>query len=360
MSDGRGGLDEARPVRPGEELDTERLSAFLRERSLAEGAALEVEQFPGGYSNLTYLVRSGDREWVLRRPPSGAAVRGGHDMLREHRLLSRLAPVYAKAPRPVAACEDLAVLGAPFYLMERVRGVILRRHRPVATPVDVAALSASLVDTLCELHAIDVAAAGLADLGKPQGYALRQVRGWTERWNASRTGEVPAVEGAARWLNEQTWPDARPALVHNDFKYDNVVLDPDDLARVVAVLDWEMATVGDPLLDLGTSLAYWVDADDAPSWREGALIDLTSRPGSLTRAQVAERWARTLGRDLDALVAAYVFGLFKVAVIAQQIYARFARGLTTDPRFAALDRVVAALSWTGMRAAILQRIDRLA
>lgn len=359
MADGRDGLDEARPVRPGEELDEARLSAFLRERGLAQEGPLTVEQFPGGYSNLTYLVRSGAHEWVLRRPPAGAAVRGGHDMLREHRLLARLSPVYAKAPRPVAACEDVAVLGAPFYLMERVRGVILRRHRPVETAVDVGALSASLVDTLAELHAVDLDGAGLADLGKPQGYALRQVRGWTERWNASRTGDVPAVEEAARWLNGQAWPDARPALVHNDFKYDNVVLAPGDLSRVVAVLDWEMATLGDPLLDLGTSLAYWVDADDAPAWREGALIDLTSRPGSLTRAQVAERWARTLGRDLDGLVAAYVFGLFKVAVIAQQIYARFQRGLTQDARFGRLGEVVAACGETAEAAIARRRIDRL-
>jgi aminoglycoside phosphotransferase (APT) family kinase protein len=252
------------------------------------------------------------------------------------------------------------VLGAPFYLMERVRGVILRRHRVLARPVDVAALSAALVDTLCELHAVDVTAAGLADLGKPQGYGERQVRGWTERWNASRTGEVPAVEGAARWLNEQAWPDAPAALVHNDFKYDNVVLDPDDLGRVVAVLDWEMATLGDPLLDLGTSLAYWVDADDAPAWRDGALIDLTSRPGSLTRAQVAERWSRTTGRGLDGVVAAYVFGLFKVAVIAQQIYARFQRGLTADPRFARLGDVVGACGETAEAAIARRRIDRLA
>jgi aminoglycoside phosphotransferase (APT) family kinase protein len=355
----RGGLDEARPVRPGEELDGARLAAFLRDRGLADGGPLTVEQFPGGYSNLTYLVRSGDREWVLRRPPAGAAVRGGHDMLREHRLLSRLSPVYAKAPRPVAACEDVAVLGAPFYLMQRVRGVILRRHRPVETAIDVAALSAALVDTLAELHAVDVAEAGLSDLGKPAGYALRQVRGWTERWNASRTEEVPAVEAAARWLGAQAWPDAPPALVHNDFKYDNVVLDPDDLSRVVAVLDWEMATLGDPLLDLGTSLAYWVDADDPPAWREGALVDLTSRPGSLTRAEVVERWARTLGRDPGAIVAAYVFGLFKVAVIAQQIFARFQRGLTADPRFGQLGVVVAACGETAEAAIARRRIDRL-
>lgn len=352
--------DEPRPVRDGEDLPLDRLEAFLRTVLPGRIDPVTVAQFPGGYSNLTYLVRCGAREYVLRRPPAGAAVRGGHDMLREHRLLSRLAPAYPKAPRPVAACEDPSVLGAPFYLMERVRGVILRRHRSADSGVDVTALSASLVDTLAELHGVDLAAAGLSDLGRPQGYALRQVRGWIERWNASRTGQVPAVEAVARWLDDQQWPDAPPALVHNDFKYDNLVLDPGDLSRVRAVLDWEMATVGDPLLDLGTSLAYWVDADDAPAWREGALIDLTSRPGSLTRAEVALRWSRATGRGLEGLVAAYVFGLFKVAVIAQQIYARFQRGLTADPRFARLGDVVNACGETAQAAIARRRIDRLA
>ena len=323
-------IDEPRAVRTGEEVDAERLRAFLAREAPGAPGPVEIRQFPGGYSNLTYLVRMGGREWVLRRPPVGAAVRGGHDMLREYRLLTRLAPVYPKAPRPLAACEDVSVLGAPFYLMQRVSGVILRRTTVVEDALDVRALSEALVETLAELHAVDVESTGLADLGKPEGYALRQVRGWAERWQASRTEAVPEVDATAAWLAERSWPDARPAIVHNDFKYDNVVLDPSNLTRIVAVLDWEMATLGDPLLDLGTSLAYWVDADDAEAWRRGALVDLTARPGSLTRLQVAERWASRLGRSLEALVAAYVFGLFKVAVIAQQIYARFQRGMTKD------------------------------
>lgn len=351
--------DEPRSVRPGEELPLDRLEAFLRAALPDAAGPLSVLQFPGGYSNLTYLVRAGAQEWVLRRPPVGAAVRGGHDMLREHRLLARLSPVYPKAPRPVAACEDVSVLGAPFYLMERVRGVILRRTTPLDEALDVRALSGALVDTLADLHAVDVAAAGLTDLGKPEGYASRQVRGWTERWQASRTEAVPGVDATAAWLAQRSWPQARPAIVHNDFKYDNVVLDPDRLTRVVAVLDWEMATLGDPLLDLGTSLAYWVDADDPEAWRRGALVDLTARPGSLTRLQVARAWATRLGRDLDALVAAYVFGLFKVAVIAQQIYARFQRGLTRDARFAALGAVVVACGETAQAAVARGRIDRL-
>jgi aminoglycoside phosphotransferase (APT) family kinase protein len=352
--------DEPRPVRSGEELPLDALQAYLAATLPGAEGPVSVQQFPGGYSNLTYLVRAGEREWVLRRPPVGAAVRGGHDMLREHRLLTRLAPVYPKAPRPVAACEDLSVLGAPFYLMERVRGVILRRTSPFDETLDVRALSEALVDTLAELHLVDVAAAGLSDLGKPEGYALRQVRGWTERWQASRGEAVPGVDTVAAWLGEQPWPDGRPAIVHNDFKYDNVVLDPADLSRVVAVLDWEMATLGEPLLDLGTSLAYWVDPDDPERWRRDSLVELTARPGSLTRLQVAQRWAQRTGRGLDGLVAAYVFGLFKVAVIVQQIYARFQRGLTKDPRFAALRAVVVSCGETAQAAIERGRIDRLA
>ncbi len=350
-------LDEARPVRDA--LDEERLLAFLVATLPGVAGPLSVKQFPGGYSNLTYLVAAGGREWVLRRPPVGAAVRGGHDMLREYRLLSRLSPVYPKAPRPVAACEDAAVLGAPFYLMERVRGVILRRTTPADASLDARALSAALVDTLADLHAVDVEAAGLADLGRPEGYAQRQVRGWTERWQASRGEAVPGIDATAAWLAERTWPSAAPAIVHNDFKYDNVVLDPEQPSRIVAVLDWEMATLGDPLLDLGTSLAYWVDPDDPERWRRDALVDLTARPGSLSRMQVAERWSARLDRPLDTLVAAYVFGVFKVAVIVQQIYARYQRGLTTDPRFAELGAVVVACGETAQAAIARGRIDRL-
>jgi aminoglycoside phosphotransferase (APT) family kinase protein len=351
--------DEPRSVRPGEELPADRLQAYLGATLPGVDGPVSVEQFPGGYSNVTYLVRAGGQEWVLRRPPAGAAVRGGHDMLREYRLLKRLSPVYPKAPRPVAACEDTSVLGVPFYLMERVRGVILRRTTPPDDGLDPRALSEALVDTLAELHAVDVSAAGLADLGRPEGYAQRQVLGWTERWRASRTEAVPAVDATAAWLGERAWPPGAPAIVHNDFKYDNVVLDPERLSRVIAVLDWEMATLGDPLLDLGTSLAYWLDPDDPESWRRGALVELTARPGSLTRLQVAERWARSTGRGLDALVAAYVFGVFKVAVIVQQIYARYQRGLTKDPRLAELGAVVMACGETAQAAVARGRIDRL-
>jgi aminoglycoside phosphotransferase (APT) family kinase protein len=360
-------LDGARAVRGGEELPLEPLRAWLAERlpeimREAGGSPLEVEQFPGGFSNLTYLLRLGPRELVLRRPPRGSDVRTAHDMGREHRILKALHAVYPKAPRALAECEDAAVIGAPFYVMERVRGVILRdgARLPDAAlgPDTMARLSAALVDGLVELHAVDFAACGLGGLGRPEGYVGRQVTGWTERWTKSRTDDVPDVEAAAAWLSRNQPADGAPALIHNDFKYDNLVLDP-GLERILAVLDWEMATLGDPLLDLGTSLGYWLDPDDPAGWRELGFLGLTARPGNLNRAGVVERYARTSGRDPGDGVFLYAFGLFKISVIAQQIFARFQRELTRDPRFAGLGQVVRACGAQARRAIELRRIDRL-
>ena len=307
-------------------------------------------------------MRKGAREMVLRRPPFGAAIKSAHDMGREHRILSALAPVYAKAPRPLALCEDASVLGAPFYLMERVRGVILRPGRPALDHLgapDLRAISEAVVDALAELHGLDYAGAGLAGLGHHEGYVERQVRGWAARYQAARTHDVAAMERVAAWLDAHRPAGAAPALIHNDYKHDNVVLDPARLSRVRAVLDWEMATVGDPLMDLGTTLAYWVDPDDSPEWRAAGFVGITTRPGSLRRLEVADRYARATGRDLSGIAFHYAFGLFKVAVIAQQIYARYRQGHTTDPRFAHLDVAVAACAETAWRAAETGRIDQL-
>jgi len=353
-------LDRPRGVRPGEDLDLTALDAFLGRTVPAAAGELIVEQFPSGFSNLTYLVRKGEREMVLRRPPFGAAVKSAHDVGREHRILAGLAPVYGKVPRPVAFCDDLAILGAPFYLMERVRGVILRPGPAVALdPAQRSAVCDALVDALAELHGLDHERAGLSSLGHGEGYVERQVKGWSSRYQAARTREVPAMERLAAWLEAHRPRDAPPALVHNDYKADNVVLDPADLGRVLAVLDWEMATVGDPLMDLGTTLAYWVDPDDPPAWRASGFGALTAEPGSRRRAEVAERYARATGRDLSRIAFYHAFGLFKVAVIAQQIYARYLRGHTRDPRFARLDVAVAACAEMGARAAETGRIDGL-
>ena len=350
-------------MRRGEEIDLAALDLFLAQALPELGGDLAVEQFPSGFSNLTYLVRKGGREMVLRRPPFGAAIKSAHDMAREHRILSALFPVYAKAPRPLAFCDELSVLGAPFYLMERVRGVILRPGRaalPELGASDLRAISEAVVDALAELHGLDYAGAGMTGLGHHEGYVERQVRGWTARYQAARTHELPAMERVAAWLDAHRPVEGPPAFIHNDYKHDNVVLDPERLSRVRAVLDWEMATVGDPLMDLGTTLAYWVEADDPPEWRAAGFVGVTTHPGSLRRSEVVDRYARATGRDLSGIAFHYAFGLFKVAVIAQQIYARYRQGHTADPRFAHLDVAVAACAQTAWRAAETGRIDGLA
>ncbi|MDB4949208.1 MAG: hypothetical protein JWM27_1857 [Gemmatimonadetes bacterium] len=358
-------IDRPRAVRAGEELDAAALARFLAEHlDGLDGTdgPVEVEQFPGGYSNLTYLVRYGGREMVLRRPPFGAAIRSAHDMGREHRILSRLGTVYPRVPRALAYCDDASVLGAPFYVMERVRGVILRSRPPEGTelgPETMAALADAFVRNLAELHAVDYAAAGLGELGHAEGYVERQVRGWTERYLRARTDEVPSVERAARWLADHLPPEAGAALIHNDYKHDNLVLDPGDLTRILAVLDWEMATVGDPWMDVGTSLAYWLDADDPPALRSMGLNTLTLLPGNPTRSELFARYAEASGRPAPDPVFYFVYGLLKVATIAQQIYARFVAGHTKDPRFGALIHAVRALGATAELAIERGRIDAL-
>jgi len=362
-------LDRAGAPRPGEGLDTEVLRGYLAthlpellpdDSDRPRPVPLEVRQFGRGYSNLTYLVRIGEgaeaREVVLRRPPFGSKVETAHDMAREHRVLSRLHLLWDKAPRPLALCEDVEVLGAPFYVMERVRGVILRRDPPSGLqlgPGRARELSQALVDTLVELHGLDLDATGLGELGKPEGYAERQVHGWTRRYLGAQTDDIPELERVAGWLAErlpEIVPRSTAAFVHNDFKHDNLVLDAEDPTRILAVLDWEMATVGDPLMDLGTTLGYWVEADD-PEPLQRFRFGPTHLPGTLTRRQVAQRYADRLGRELPDLAFYYVFGLFKIAVIAQQIYFRWREGLTRDERFAGLIHAIRILARVADRVA---------
>jgi aminoglycoside phosphotransferase (APT) family kinase protein len=351
-------IDRPKRVREGEELDREALAAWLRAHTdLLDqfdhgGDEVTILQFPSGYSNLTYMLRLGETEAVLRRPPFGEVVKSGHDMSREHTVLSKLAPVYPLAPRPLAFCDDASVLGAPFYLMERRRGVIIRRKPPKGMKIDEAtarALSSALIDGLADLHKIDWQGVGLGDFGKPEGYALRQVEGWTRRWNRAKTEDVPKLDAVAAWLAEQlpADADADPALIHNDYKYDNVLLDVAGVeggeVKINAVLDWEMATIGSPRMDLGTTLGYWVERGDDPRL-QGLAFGPTNLPGSLTRAELVDRYQERSGIELSSATYYRVFGLFKIAVILQQIYARFVQGSTQDPRFAALGYFVTMLA----------------
>jgi aminoglycoside phosphotransferase (APT) family kinase protein len=360
-------IDMPTAVRAGEELDIERLAGYLHQHLDDVRGPLGIEQFPGGFSNLTYLLRLGDpstgsgpvREMVLRRPPFGANVRGGHDMGREFRILGALVDSYGKVPRPLLYCGDESVLGAPFYVMERVRGVILRNRPPQGLKLGadlMRRICLSLVDALVELHAIDTDAAGLGELGKPEGYTARQVAGWTKRYQNALTDDCPDFEPVAGWLAEHVPPRPDATLIHNDFRYDNAILAPEDLTRIVAILDWEMATLGDPLTDVGTTLAYWAEPEDPAVLRQ---FGLTAQPGNLDRGQLLDRYAERSGRDVSGSVFYYLYGVFKNAVIALQIYARYRQGLTRDPRFGGLIEVIRAYHDMAQRALDRGRMSHL-
>jgi aminoglycoside phosphotransferase (APT) family kinase protein len=339
-------LDHASAIRPGEELPIDRLEAYLKQHLPAFAGPLSVEQFAQGHSNLTYLLRLGSRELVLRRPPFGNQVKTAHDMSREYRVLSGLCTYYPPAPRPFLYCADESIVGAPFYVMERRHGVILRKHLPPDLVVDSSTarrLGLAFVDNLALLHSLDYQAAGLGDLGKPDGYVERQVNGWIKRYAEAKTNDLPALDRVARWLSDNMPAGAGAALIHNDYKYDNLLLDRDDLTRIVAVLDWEMATVGDPLMDLGTTLGYWVEATDSQAMRNVAAGP-TFLPGSLTRQELVTRYQEKTGRSSANVLFYYCFGLFKIAGIVQQIYTRYVRGSTRDSRFARLNEWVAVLA----------------
>ncbi len=349
-------------VRDGELVDPTALRAWLGAtvpELLPAGAIVTVRQFPAGFSNLTYLVaitsEDGERALVLRRPPRGVKPGIAHDVLREYGILSALHPLGVPVPLPIASCNDASIIGAPFFVMAHVDGVVLRGASPTELTSEPATMSSRLgelshtfVQTLAQLHDVDVSEGPLAALGRPDGYVARQVQGWTKRWHASRTSEVSDLDAVAAWLEANRPPDRGVSLVHNDFKFDNLVLDREHLTRVRAILDWEMATIGDPLMDLGTSLAYWVEAGDAPIFRSLGL-GVTALPGAMTRAELVQAYGATSGRDVSDAPFYYAFGLFKVAIIAQQIYARSVQGLTADARFAALGGVVRALAESARR-----------
>jgi aminoglycoside phosphotransferase (APT) family kinase protein len=333
-------VDRARQVRAGEELDLKSLGSWLRARlaELSGSDELVIEQFPSGHSNLTYLMRAGDREYVLRRPPFGSKVKSAHDMGREFLVLSKLHAMYPVAPEPLLYCEDESVIGAKFYVMRRIRGIILRRTLPAGLSLDEAAIRSlheGFLDNLAALHSLDYHAAGLGDLGKPQGYVKRQVEGWTKRYADSQTDAIECVHQVADWLKEHQPAESGASLIHNDYKLDNVVLDPMKPTRIIGVLDWEMATVGDPLMDLGTTLSYWVEERDSDAMKFLGWGP-THEPGSLTRRELAARYAEKTSRDVSQMLFYYSFGLFKTAVVAQQIYYRYKQGLTKDERFAPL------------------------
>ena len=345
-------LDQARTVRSGEDLDAEKVAAHLKDNLPGLDGPVTIKQFHSGFSNLTYLVTIGRTDLVLRRPPFGHKAKTAHDMSREFRILTALKPVFPYVPRPLLYCDDPTVMDEPFYVMERLQGVILRKDLPEGLVLDVngaGKFCENWINLLGQLHTLDYGKCGLGDLGNPQGYVSRQVHGWSKRYRNARTDDAPDFETVMAWLSDGMPPDhSRPSLIHNDYKFDNVVLDPADPTRIIGVLDWEMATVGDPLMDLGASLGYWVQASDSEELKAIRSIP-TLVPGMLTRRRVVEAYAKTTGTPIVNFAWYYCFGLFRLAVIAQQIYYRFYHGQTKDERFGALAFVVAILEKAALR-----------
>jgi len=349
---------ETRPVRSGEEIDVEKLHAYLAQCGIGESSDIIIEQFPAGSSNLTYLVRVGGDEYVLRRPPFGNTVKTAHDMSREFQVLSKLSKVYKPAPVPLIYCDDTSIIGSEFYLMERRNGLIIRGKSP-AILEDSTELQRkvceSFIANLAELHAMDLNAAELAELGKPEGYPRRQVEGWTRRYFAAKTDELPELESAIKWLNENIPAESGASLVHNDYKFDNIMLDPEDLTKITAVLDWEMVTVGDPLMDLGTTLGYWMSKDAGEN-----MLNMPFNPRvlmeNISRRELADMYAAASGRDISNIAFYYIFGTFKIAVICQQIYARYVKGFTQDKRFAGFNSFVESLGLIASKAVDSQSI----
>ncbi|WP_199097588.1 phosphotransferase family protein [Dyella sp. ASV21] len=351
--------DQARAVREEDAFDLAPVDAFLKQHIDGLQGALTVSQFPGGASNLTYLLSYPGRELVLRRPPRGAKAKSAHDMLREARIIGALKPSYPYVPAILARCDDERVLGQHFYVMERLHGTILRRDLPRELGLDrdgVRHLCTGFIDRLVELHHVDVDRSGLRELDKGEGYIARQVAGWSERWRQAATEGADPCEDVMAWLHaHQPAQDNTRCVIHNDFRFDNVVLAPDNPLHIIGVLDWELATIGDPLMDLGSSLAYWVQADDDAVF-QSFRRQPTHEAGMLTRAEVVAYYGERSGLDISRFGFYEVFGLFRLMVIIQQIYRRFALGQTTNPQFAGFGD---AARYMGMRCRrVIAAMDR--
>ncbi|HMS40383.1 MAG TPA: phosphotransferase family protein [Pyrinomonadaceae bacterium] len=363
-------MSDTKPIRHGEELDAKNLQTFLREKLDVKIGEIEISQFPGGSSNLTYCVKIGADEYVLRRPPFGNQVKSAHDMSREFNVLSKLSAVYKPAPKPLIYCDDETIIGSEFYLMERRKGLIIRGKSPTAETRALASgqsetletsqdlrkkVVESFIENLANLHGLDYRKIGLENLGKPEGYAERQVTGWTKRYFNAKTDEHFELEKSIEWLNSNIPNSNGASLIHNDYKFDNVMLNPNDLTEIIAVLDWEMTTIGEPLMDLGSSLAYWMSKENGET-----MLSMPFNPRvlmeNISRQELVEIYEEKSGKKVSDIVFYYVFGTFKLAVIAQQIYFRYTKGFTKDKRFATFNYFVNSLGKIALNAIEKQKI----
>ena len=344
-------------VRDEEQLDWSKLAAYLRDKIPGADAPLTVKQFRGGSSNLTYLLRFGDREWVMRRPPFGPLPVGGHDMAREFRVLSRVWEAFPPAPRAMLFSDDVSIVGAPFFVMERRNGIVIKNRQPLPAelgnnPATFRAISEGFIDTLGDLHRVDYKAVGLESLGRPEGFLKRQITGWMGRWEKAKTREVPLMEKLGAWFLENMPVSPPPTLIHNDFYLHNIMLGSDNPGKVVGVFDWEMSTIGDPLVDLGIAIGYWrdrTDPDELLATSQGEAHTL--RPGFMTRDELLHRYSLRTGRDVSGIAFYWSWAHWKTATVVEQIYVRYVRGQTTDPRFALMGPMAPALAIAAARVA---------
>lgn len=328
-------VDQATDIREGEQLDVSAIDRYLKAELTELSGSPSLKQFPGGASNLTYLISYPDKDFILRRPPFGTIAKSAHDMVREAKVIEALKPVYPYVPQIHSICEDQSVIGSDFYVMERIVGVIPRQNLPKELKLneqDTGKLCLNVIDKLVELHTINPKDSGLEHLGKGEGYVARQIKGWSDRYRKAMTDNASGFEQVMLWLDENQPQDIANRVIHNDFRFDNVVLNPDNPFEVIGVLDWEMATLGDPLMDLGNSLAYWVEANDEPQM-QFMRRQPTNMKGMLTRNEVVEYYLEKTGFEIPSFDFYEIYGLFRLAVIIQQIYYRFYHGQTKDKRF---------------------------
>jgi len=335
-------------VRPDEQFDEAKVAAYLKDKLPGADQPMTVKQFPGGAANLTYLLQFGDEhEYVLRRPPLGKIAPKSHDMEREYNVLSRLYEVFPVAPRAFHFCADAELIGAPFLIMERRQGLVVRTDMPQeykAFPNAARQMSATLMEQLAAFHAVDYAAIGLGALGKPEGFLLRQVEGWYGRWEKAKVDELPIFDQVYEWLTANIPAESAHSLVHNDYKLDNTMFDPQDPSKMIAIFDWDMCTLGDPLNDVGTVLAYWTEPNDPPFYRGLLGMPDPEIYDFMSRQELVDQYANASGRDVSHIQFYHVLAIYRLVVIVAQIYIRYHRGQTQDERFAAFKDIMPVLA----------------
>ena len=335
-------MEDTIPMRADEQLDTVRVAGFLRGKLEGSERPLIIRQFGGGKANLTYHLDYGSHEYVLRRPPLGPVAAKAHDMGREYRVLSVLYQAFPLAPRAFLYCEDSEIMGAPFFVMERRQGVVVRQSIPsvyAAVPDAPRRMSAALVDALADLHAVDYAAIGLDELGEPTGFVTRQIEGWYKRWHKAKLEDSAQMDEVYQWLKENQPQTTQFSLVHNDYKLDNTMLSATDPGQMVAIFDWDMCTLGDPLSDLGALLCYWTEPSDPPHFQALSMMPLGDL-SFMTRRELIEQYAERSGRSVSDIHFYHALGLYRLVVIIAQIYIRYHRGQTKDQRFAAMGPMI--------------------